>query len=168
MHFVFHLVEKSDDRASSFVHLRQKLVSEFPSLRTVERRRFVMTAPLAKMVVDERKCTTIRYNPQAVEYPAQAILPLFVISHGRDHDDVVCWGALRILSVGYKPVAQLDDDDARKDGFATKQELLDTLQQFYGKMTPTDLICIYTFELGDYDDCANVQLPLREKQAVTG
>lgn len=34
MHFVFHLVEKSDDRASSFVHLRQKLVSEFPSLST--------------------------------------------------------------------------------------------------------------------------------------
>src|SRR6266540_3628679 len=60
MNFVFRRLKRSDDGTSRLVRLRRRLAREFPDLRTTERRRFVMSAPLARMVMDERKCTTIR------------------------------------------------------------------------------------------------------------
>lgn len=126
--------------------LKQELVRQFPTLRTVERTRFVMFAAFADLIVGRRKRTTIRYAPHAVEYPAKSTLPLFVVARGDRHEDAVRRGELRIRGICYKTMSELDDHDAEEDGFRNKKQLLDALQEFYGRLAPSDLVCIYQLE----------------------
>jgi hypothetical protein len=141
MQFIF---DTDDDKTGRFSCLKQQLVDFFPDLPAIERNRFVMIAPYARMILANQKITTIRFTPAAVEFPARATLPLFIVEDAERHSEAKQYGTLQILGVRYKTVCDLDDDDARNDGFGSRAELMDALQQFYADMMPSDFVCIYS------------------------
>jgi len=109
--------------------LKRKLERRFPNLRPIGRSRFVMLAALAELVISNRKHTTIRYTPRAVEFPCQAILPLFIVEEGEPHDKARPHGKLRIGRVQYKKVRNLNDRTIRAGVLfipcsATRNEIL--------------------------------------------
>ncbi|BDV35540.1 hypothetical protein SS37A_30690 [Methylocystis iwaonis] len=125
--------------------LKGELERRFPSLRSVGRSRFVMLTALAELVTANRKHTTIRYTPHAVEFPCESTLPLFVVEKGASHLTARQRGELRIARVQYKNIKDLNDQDAVSDGFRSRHELLTALQGFYGPLKPTDFVSIYHF-----------------------
>lgn len=54
---------------------------------------------------------------------------------------------IRISRIGYKQVKSITDDDAQREGFETKEELLNDLKEFYPNMDKFDRIYYYGFEL---------------------
>jgi hypothetical protein len=105
-----------------------------------------MVAALARLITSNRKHTTIRYTPHAVEFPCQAILPFFIVKNGERHNKAQPNGLLRIGRVQYKKVRDLNNRDATSDGFS-RHELLAAMQGFYGPLNPSDYVSIYHFVL---------------------
>ena len=54
---------------------------------------------------------------------------------------------LRIKKIGYKQAKSIDDEDARREGFETKEELIEDLMGFYPNMNKFDRLYYYRFEL---------------------
>lgn len=52
-----------------------------------------------------------------------------------------------IKNVRYKKIRELNDADARLDGFRNKQELLENLKHMYGKISDDDIVTIIEYEL---------------------
>ncbi len=52
-----------------------------------------------------------------------------------------------ITSITYKKVKELNDCDARKDGFKDKKELLNELKKVYGEISPEDTVTIIEFKV---------------------
>ena len=125
--------------------LKFELERRFPSLHSVGRSRFVMLAGLAELVMSNRKHTTIRYTPHAVEFPCEAILPLFVVEKGASHETARRSGGLHIGRIQYKRVGDLNDLDAALDGFRSRHELLAAMHGFYGPLSSNDYVSIYHF-----------------------
>ncbi len=53
----------------------------------------------------------------------------------------------RIVKVYYKKVKDLTDNDAFKDGFSSRKELLKELKKNYGELNPNDYVTIIEFEV---------------------
>lgn len=126
--------------------VRENVAKHFPGVAPIARHQFVMASDLVDLVASNCKMTTIRYDKAGVEYPARPMLPLFAIDREKDRGSAVLRGELRIRQVAYKCVSQLDDEDARNDGFSSRDELLSALRRFYGSLGEGDLVCIYSFE----------------------
>ncbi|WP_032936027.1 ASCH domain-containing protein [Mesorhizobium sp. WSM3626] len=144
---LFNLQTPDGSTGLAIERLKTKLAQEFPGLASVPRRRFVMAEYLAEMVLQRRKCTTIRYDRNAVEYPAESLLPLYSLEEGQDRGNARCLADLRIVSVRYATVDELSDSDAENDGFDSRYHLLETLESFYGRLDLDDTVCIYAFQL---------------------
>lgn len=127
--------------------LKKHLSCEFPDLAAVERHRIVMVADLAELIFSSKKSSTIRYSKGAVEYPSAPELPLFVVGDHREKAPPTCIGALHIGAVHYKTLAELNENDAHKDGFATKADLVEALQTFYGGIQSDDVLSVFEFTL---------------------
>ncbi|HDI47183.1 MAG TPA: ASCH domain-containing protein [Candidatus Methanomethylia archaeon] len=56
-------------------------------------------------------------------------------------------GAVKILNVEKKPLKELTDEDARKDGFKDKAALLKALYKHYGKLPRNLPVYIIDFKL---------------------
>lgn len=54
---------------------------------------------------------------------------------------------IRITRIGYKQAKSIDDEDAKREGFMTKEELLNDLKEFYPNMDKWDKLYYYRFEL---------------------
>lgn len=54
---------------------------------------------------------------------------------------------IKILKIGYKQVKSINDDDARREGFDTVDELLDDLKGFYPNMDKWDRLYYYRFKV---------------------
>lgn len=132
--------------AAALRQLRDALEAVFPDRPSVGRSRFLMTAPLAKLVMTRRKKTTIRYTPDQLEYPTSETLPLFVVTENASSVEPKCHGLVRVHRVNYKQFGALSDDDARNDGYKSKKELINALTGFYGKIEPSEIVCIYDVE----------------------
>jgi hypothetical protein len=83
-----------------------------------------------------RKRATIRLGVVRLRYPE-----LIVHGGGRPVAKV------KVLSVRYKKVSELTDEDAVKDGFKTRDELIEALKQTYGDVKPDDYVTIIEFEV---------------------
>ncbi len=100
------------------------------------RRHIMMRGEYAKLMLEGKKRATIRLGKVVPKYDE-------VIIHS--------WGKpvakARITKVTYKKVKELTDEDARRDGFKNKEELLRELRHVYGKVSPNDLVTIIEFEV---------------------
>lgn len=144
--------------------LRSALAHAYPDLPIVPRRRFVMMANLVDKVLARRKCSTIRFDKHAVEYPAGSVLPLYSVEEGQLHEEATCIADLLLHAVRYERVEDLTDDDAIADGFTSRDDLVDALDNFYGRLSPQDLVCIYAFSvLPKKADHSRGSRPLRNR-----
>jgi len=53
----------------------------------------------------------------------------------------------RVVKAVVKRVRELSDEDARKDGFESREELINALKKIYGRIDDSDLVTIIHFEL---------------------
>lgn len=83
-----------------------------------------------------RKRATIRLGVVRVKYDE-----LIVHGGGRPVAKV------RVTNVHYKRLRELTDEDARKDGFRNRQELIRALRDVYGDIGPDDPVTIIEFEV---------------------
>ncbi|MGV8938650.1 MAG: ASCH domain-containing protein [Allorhizobium sp.] len=163
-----HHTKAVEQETLDLSELKKHLSYEFPGLSAVERHRFVMVADLAKLIFTSEKSSTIRYTKGVVEYPSAQELPLFVVGDHREQVQPTCVGALQIGAVRYKTLAELDEHDARKDGFATKAELVDALRRFYGDIPAHDILSVFEFTLSPSEEADTIACSLRDFPSQNG
>jgi hypothetical protein len=98
-------------------------------------RHLMLKQKYADKLLEGKKKATIRLGVVRVKYPE-----LIVHSGGKPIAKV------KVKSIKIKKVKELTDDDAIKDGFSTRDELLDELRHVYGRFSPDDPVTIIEFE----------------------
>ncbi|MET1102310.1 MAG: ASCH domain-containing protein [Pyrodictiaceae archaeon] len=77
------------------------------------------------------------------------------------YDELIVHGAgkpiakIKVERIRYKKIKELDDEDARKDGFNNVKELLEELRKTYGEFSPNDYVTIIEFRLTK--DLSNIE-----------
>jgi hypothetical protein len=100
----------------------------------------------AKLVKENRKITTIRYEKDTLRYPVAKVLSLVETSQ-EDSTYKNTIGTIGIKKVVVKRFADLNDDDAMRDGIRLGVKFLkEALKNIYGEIKPDELISIYYFE----------------------
>jgi len=87
-------------------------------------------------ILSGRKRTTIRLGRVHVKHNE-----LIIHGGGRPVAKV------RVTNIVYKRVSELTDEDAVKDGFRNRKELLEALRQMYGEFRDDDYVTIIEFEV---------------------
>lgn len=149
MKVAYHRGRPIDQECLAPSEIKAKLACKFPDLNAVERHRFVMVAGLAELIFAFRKSSTIRFSKGAVEYPSAQELPLFVVDDHRGQTGPTCIAGLQIEAVSYKTFAELNETDAHKDGFASRDDLVAALRTFYGDIQPDDVLSVFEFTLSE-------------------
>ena len=100
------------------------------------RRHIMMRGEYARLLLSGRKKATIRLGKVIPKYDE-------VIIHS--------WGRpiakARIVKVIYKRIRELTNEDAWKDGFKTRDELLRELRRVYGDFNDNDLVTVIELEV---------------------
>ena len=109
---------------------------EKPKKRWFLGRHLMLKKRYADKLLSGEKRATIRLGIVRVKYPE-----LIVHSGGRPVAKV------RVKNIRVKRVSELTDDDARLDGFRTREELLEELRRVYGSISPDDPVTIIELEL---------------------
>ena len=100
------------------------------------RRHIMMRGEYARLLLSGKKRATIRLGKVIPKYNE-------VIIHS--------WGRpiakAKITKVTYKRVRELTDEDAKKDGFNNREELMEELRRVYGNVKSNDLVTIIELEI---------------------
>jgi len=92
-----------------------------------------------RSILDGEKVTTIRKGVK--DYQVNEIVELTV-----NHKP---FAKARILDVVVKRVNELRTEDAIKDGFKSREDLLQTLKKIYGNLENDDVVTIIRFNIID-------------------
>lgn len=95
------------------------------------RRHLMLRREYAEKLLTGEKRATIRLGKVIPKY-----FDIIIHSGGRP----ICKAT--ITGVSYKKVSELTDEDARKDGFRDKRELIKELKKVYGNIRDDDLVTI--------------------------
>jgi len=90
-----------------------------------------------KPILEGRKKTTIRKGIKS--YPVGRIV--YLIANNKPFAKAV------VKKVVIKRVYELNDDDAKTDGFNNLDELFNALKKIYGNINSDDLVSIVYFEI---------------------
>ena len=99
-------------------------------------RHLMLKREWGELLLEGRKRATIRLGVVRPKYGE-----LIVHSGGRPIAKV------RVRAVRVKRVGELSDDDARLDGFGSREELLEALRRAYGSISMDDIVTIIELEL---------------------
>jgi|Deesub1362B_J571_1020462.scaffolds.fasta_scaffold00262_34 hypothetical protein len=88
-------------------------------------------------IIRGNKITTIRKGRRS--YPVGGIVELAVRNEA--------FARAKIEKVEFKRIGELTDEDAIRDGFASKIELVKELKKIYGKISEADEVTIVHFTL---------------------
>lgn len=99
-------------------------------------RHLMVKGEFVKDILSGRKKATIRLGKVKLKYNE-----LIVHGGGRPVAKV------RVTGVRYKRVSELTDEDAVKDGFRSREELLEALRRMYGDFSEDDYVTIIEFEV---------------------
>jgi carbamoyltransferase len=124
--------------------IRRRLQTVFPDLVPDPRQRFLLNKEFIEWVKQGRKCTTVRYAEGAVQYPLRRLLPLYASEQFEKFDfQMEQIGQVAVQGVCYKAFSDLDDNDARLDGFSSARELRSVLKEIYGHIGDGDIMTIF-------------------------
>lgn len=151
------LIKQYDVQEMPIAQLHERIRLDFHDCPLRTRPAFRLVSEYVKWLLEGKKCTTIRYRPNAIDVPAALELPLIESSnrdnshtqhHSASYRQVAAVG---ITGIVIKPFATLDDHDARRDGFSTKDELKEALQRLYspvyGPVDGDQYVSIYRIAL---------------------
>ncbi len=88
-------------------------------------------------ILKGRKCTTVRKGKR--RYTRGEVVELTV-----NHKP---FARAKVLGSEVKRIAELTDEDARLDGFTSRQELLRVLRKIYGRLKENEFVTIVHFEV---------------------
>ncbi|MEM0215580.1 MAG: ASCH domain-containing protein [Archaeoglobaceae archaeon] len=89
------------------------------------------------LILNGTKRTTIRKGIRS--YPVGKIVELTV-----NNEPVAL---AKVKKVVVKRTSELNDEDAKVDGFENKEELINTLKRIYGEINDSDFVTIVHFEV---------------------
>ena len=115
--------------------------------KCIPRDRFLLQSEFLSWVMRGKKSTTIRYRRKAIEYPISRELPIFVTEDFSriPRRGIEAVGRIRGLEV--KQFGDLNHDDAVRDGFKSRVELLQVLRSIYGKISEEEPVMIYSIQI---------------------
>ncbi|WP_280109488.1 ASCH domain-containing protein [Ferroglobus placidus] len=90
-----------------------------------------------EMILKKGKTTTVRRGIK--RYPVGKIVELTV--------NYEPFAKAKIERVVVKRVSELTDEDARRDGFESKEELINALKKIYGNINENEFVTIVHFSL---------------------
>ncbi len=113
------------------------------------RRHIMLRGDYAKLILDGRKRATVRLGRVIPKYR-----DVIIHSSGRP----LC--KVRIVRVTHKKVSELTDEDALKDGFSSRRELLKELKKVYGRrLSGDEEVTIIEFEVLQRLDKLSIEDP---------
>ncbi len=94
-------------------------------------------AEYVESIIQGKKITTVRKGVKS--YPVGRIVELTV--------NYKPFAKAKVKKVVVKRVKELTDEDAVRDGFESKEDLLNALKKIYGEINENDLVTIVHFEV---------------------
>ncbi len=111
-------------------------------------RHIMVKGKYVEKILDGRKRATVRKGLVKTKYPE-------IIIHGGGRPVAKA----RIKAVTHKRVGELTDEDARLDGFNSRDELIRELRRVYGELGKEDWVTIIEFEVVQRLDNLPVEKP---------
>ncbi len=111
-------------------------------------RHIMVKGKYVEKILNGRKRATVRKGLVKTKYPE-------IIIHGGGRPVAKA----RIKAVIYKKVGELTDEDARLDGFNSREELIRELRRVYGELSEEDWVTIIEFEVVQRLDNLPVEKP---------
>lgn len=143
----FFQIDLSGGKALDEIILRELLKNKFPNTELFSRKKFLLYEGFIEWLRRGYKVTTIRYRRGGIDFPVEKMMPLFPtedfssISFGGEA------GKVKISKFSVKKFGDLDDFDAKRDGFDRSEELKEVLSRIYGKIQEGEYVSIYNIEL---------------------
>ncbi|AKG90859.1 ASCH domain [Geoglobus ahangari] len=101
----------------------------------MEQKRINFDSEYVEAIIDGRKVTTVRKGIK--RYPVGRIVDLTA--------DNKPFARARVDKVVVKRVKELTDDDAKLDGFESREELIEALKRIYGKVRDEEFVTVVHF-----------------------
>ncbi len=111
-------------------------------------RHIMVKGKYVEKILNGRKRATVRKGLVKTKYPE-------IIIHGGGRPVAKA----RIKAVIYKKVGELTDEDARLDGFNSREKLIRELRRVYGELSEEDWVTIIEFEVVQRLDNLPVEKP---------
>jgi carbamoyltransferase len=143
----FFQVDLSKSEVVDGKKLRKLLKSKFPKIKLIPREKFLLYEGFIEWLKRDYKFTTIRYKKGGIDFPIRKMMHLFPtqdfssISSGREV------GKVKLTKYSVKKFGELDDFDAKRDGFDSTKKLKEVLSHIYGKIQEEEYISIYNIEI---------------------
>ncbi|RLE46190.1 MAG: ASCH domain-containing protein [Candidatus Methanomethylicota archaeon] len=90
------------------------------------------------LILEGEKTTTVRRGIKS--YPVGRLVELTV-------NNSTVFALAKVKKVVVKRVKELTDEDARRDGFGNKSELIEALRRIYGGIRDDEFVTVVHFEL---------------------
>jgi hypothetical protein len=101
-----------------------------------------------------KKSTTIRFRQGKIDLPNNSLLPVCSTDlRTRVEGSQVGWAQINQLIV--KPFGELNDEDARNDGFRSLSDLKQALQAIYGNIHEDETVSVYCFDFVELQNFQN-------------
>ncbi|MCL5238800.1 MAG: ASCH domain-containing protein [Nitrospirae bacterium] len=136
----------------SFPELKTFLYKKYPFTELIPRDRFQLYSDFVKWLQQGRKTTTIRFKPGGIDVPLQQVMPLWATDSFKPDASEIKIGKVAITHFTVKRFCNLNNNDARRDGFKNLAELTSVLREIYQGVCDSDFVSIYTLELLDSKD----------------
>jgi hypothetical protein len=130
--------------------LKEKLEKDF-GRKTHAHEKLDLYADYVKLLKEGRKTTTVRIEKGKLRYPAAENLRL-IETRPDDETYAKSVGIVTLEKIVIKRFGELDDGDARRDGFSSNDELKSSLQKIYGTVPDDELVSIYHIRSAKFGD----------------
>lgn len=126
--------------------LRDFVIMDFPAMPLKTDHELKMLNTYISLMRTGSKTSTVRYEKGKIRIPAQPNLPLIETSDD-DKDYRRNIGKVNIDTLTVKTFQELNDADARSDGFDSAAKLKDALTRRYGPLSLSELVSIYRIRI---------------------
>jgi hypothetical protein len=135
---IFKIKNQSDFKYA--IHEMKK----YSNNRIFYREEFSLLSEYLIWLINGTKKTTIRYKKNANEVPFQKVLPLYETINKNKKREV---GKIEIENIEIKRFSELNENDAVRDGFSTKKDLIKALKEIYRDIEEDSQVIIYSIHL---------------------
>jgi Predicted carbamoyl transferase, NodU family len=105
-----------------------------------------LLSPYVRLLRRGAKVTTIRFRRGGVELPFERLLPVIENDEACDRNRGAIVGFASIGAVTYKRFQELDETDARHDGFSAVDEMREALRAIYPRIEPENWVSVFGIE----------------------
>jgi hypothetical protein len=143
----FFQIDFSISQTLDKLSLSELIKRKFPNIQLFPREKFLLNERFIEWLRKGYKVTTIRYRRGGIDFPVKKMMSVFPT---RDFSSRLSGrevGKVRISKFSVKKFGDLDDMDAKRDGFDRIEELKEVLFHIYGRIQDREYISIYNIEL---------------------